>query len=124
MSILALQWIPPSAERREKIKHSQMRFNLVNNVTWPFVLASPSVFICSGLITGFAEAFSVNFFEAFNYVVCVCVYVCIFFVFEKVGNLYQFNVDRKKLSTSENGVLCGFINILSQALYNLFCVTS
>lgn len=118
--ILVLQWIPPSAERRGNIKHLQMGFNLVNNVTWPFVLASPSVFICSGLITGFAEAFSVNFLEAFNYVVCLSY----FFVFEKVGNLYQFNVDRKKLSTSENGVLCGFINILSQALYNLFCVTS
>lgn len=110
----------PQVQKEEGIKHSQMGFNLVNNVTWPFVLASPSVFICSGLITGFAEAFSVNFLEAFNYVVCLSY----FFVFEKVGNLYQFNVDRKKLSTSENGVLCGFINILSQALYNLFCVTS
>lgn len=101
-----------------------MGFNLVNNVTWPFVLASPSVFMCSGLITGFAEAFTVNFLEAFNYVVFIFFFFFCLFGFEKVGNRYQLNVDRKKLSTRENRVLCGFINILSQALYNLFCVTS
>lgn len=67
--------------------------------------------LCLGLITGFAEAFLVKILRS--------IVVCVFFCFE-VGNLYQSNVDRQKLSTSENGVLCGFINILSQALYNLF----
>lgn len=49
-----------------------------------------------------------------------CVYLFfVLFCFEEVGKLNQFNVDRKKLSTRENGVLRDFINILSQALYNL-----
>lgn len=54
----------------------------------------------------------------------VCFVFFLLLLLLKKLTLYQLNVDRKKnLSTSENGVLCGFINILSKALYNLFCVT-
>lgn len=43
-------------ERGGDITHLQMRFNLVNNVTWPLFLAPPSVFMCSlGLQKLFGE---------------------------------------------------------------------
>lgn len=67
---LVLQGRPPHAEGGWTIKHSLMRFNLVNNVTWPFSWPL-LVFSCLGLITGMVEAFSVKFYEEFNYVVYI-----------------------------------------------------
>lgn len=59
-SELVLQGRPPHAEGVWTIKHSLMRFNLVNNVTWPFSWHLP-VFSSLGFITGMVEAFSVKF---------------------------------------------------------------
>lgn len=40
-SKLVLQGRPPHAEGGKNIKHSLMRFNLANNVTWPFIWHLP-----------------------------------------------------------------------------------
>lgn len=81
----------PLCVRREGrlLKHSQMRFNLADNVTWPLFWHLPVFSWLQASITGFAEAFSVKFQEAFNYVVCI-----VLFVLKKLVTPYQFNVDR------------------------------